>query len=80
MNSVSSQGSTLELYQVNEMGKHVPIQLREYTNSTEKWIPETVDLPETGLYRIIFHGTVAAKFTDYIGLDDIDIYERHCSG
>ncbi|XP_071133287.1 uncharacterized protein [Mytilus edulis] len=76
MNSV--QGSTLELYQINETG--MPIQLREYIKSTEDiWIRETVDLPGTGPYRIIFRGTVVAKFTEYIGLDDINTFEGNCS-
>lgn len=73
------QGSKLELLQTNENGRS--ILLKECINSTEtRWIQETVDLPESVPYRIIFRGTVFGHWNNYIGLDDIDIRPESCSG
>ncbi|XP_052069297.1 MAM and LDL-receptor class A domain-containing protein 1-like [Mytilus californianus] len=78
MKSVDSQDSKLELYQIDENGRRT--QLKEYAYSTEeRWIRETVDLPGTGPYRIVFRGTVVERWTEHIGLDDIDIFQGNCS-
>lgn len=75
----SVQGSKLELFQTKEKGRSS--LLKKYINSTEtKWIRETVDLPGSLPYRIIFRGTVFGHWNDHIGLDDIDILPESCSG
>ncbi|XP_076075983.1 uncharacterized protein LOC143046802 [Mytilus galloprovincialis] len=80
MESVTGvQGSKLELFQTKEKGKSS--LLKAYINSTEtRWIRETLDLPGSLPYRIIFHGTVFEQWNNYIGLDDIDILPESCSG
>lgn len=72
------QVSKLELFQTKEKGKSS--LLKEYINSTdERWIRETLDLPGSLPYGIIFRGTVFGGWNNHIGLDDIDIVES-CSG
>lgn len=77
--SIGEPVSKLELFQTKEKGKSS--LLKEYIKSTEaRWIRETLDLPGSLPYRIIFRGTVFGHWKNHIGLDDIDILPESCSG
>ncbi|CAC5410585.1 unnamed protein product [Mytilus coruscus] len=76
---IDANGSKLILYLSNKDDDN-RIQLKEYNKSTdEKWIRGTVNLPGIGSYKIVFVGVVYEKWSDYVGLDDVDIFHGNCS-